>query len=104
MDPEVDGFLRERLGAGHPNLEFAKAVVVHMGAAATAVWSQQAAAERVVALLQPQYNTFDADELARSPELVASLFQNADMLAPTDDRSHAVAALVMEAIERLVDG
>jgi hypothetical protein len=104
LDPAVDRLLLDRLGPAHPNLEFARAVAAHLGAAPTAVWSQRGAAERVVELLQPQYNTIDAEELARAPELVASLFQNADLLVPSDKGSHAIAALVMQAIERLVDG
>ena len=104
LDPEVARYLRERLGEGHPNSEFAEAVTVHLGAAMSTGWSQRAAAEQVVALLQPGYNTTDAEELARKPELVASLFQNADLLAYEDVNSQILAALVMEAIERLVDG
>lgn len=104
LDPEVGRFIRSALGESHLNRPFAEAVVTHLGAGPTAVWSQAMAAERVVGLLQEQYNTFDAEDLVRSPELVASLFQNADMLDPADDVSHAIAALVMEAIERLVDG
>lgn len=103
LHPDVARFLHDQLG-GHPNIEFASAVSIHLGAADTAGWSQQAAAQQVVELLRSGYNTIDAEELARSPELVASLFQNADLLAPNDAGSHAVAALVMEAIERLVDG
>lgn len=104
LEPAVERYLHDGLGAAHPNLVFARAVTVHLGGSGTSVWSQQAVAERVVELLQPRYNTQDAEELARDPELVASLFQNADLLAPDDDRSHAIAALVMQAIERLVDG
>lgn len=104
LEADVGRFLRARLGERHPNRPFAEAVAIHLGAGPSAVWSQAAAAERVVALLHQQYNTRDAEDLARSPELVASLFQNADMLEPADDGSHAITALVMEAIERLADG
>lgn len=104
LEPGVDRFLRKELGDLHPNRPFAEAVAVHLGAAPAAVWTQASAAERVVAMLKAQYNTLDAEVLARSPELVASLFQNADMLEPADGGSHAIATLVMEAIERLVDG
>lgn len=104
LEREVEQFISAALGEAHPNRSFAEAVVIHLGAGPTAVWSQREAAERVVGLLRAQYNTLDAEDLARSPELVASLFQNADMLVTADDGSHAIAALVMEAIERLVDG
>lgn len=104
IEPEVGGYLRRELGESHPNLPFAEAVVAHLGVGPTAVWSQETAAERVVGLLREQYNAYDAEGLARAPEFVASLFQNADMLVIADDGSHAIAGLVMEAIERLADG
>jgi hypothetical protein len=104
LEPDVACYLEDRLGRAHPNSEFARAVTLHLGSVGLEGWSQQAVARQVVELLEPGYNTLDAEALARMPELVASLFQNADLLTPDDPRSHVVAALVMEAIERLVDG
>jgi hypothetical protein len=103
LDPAVELFLLDRLGPTHPNRRFAEAVTTHLGVGPTAVWSQAEAAKRVVELLETRYNTEDAEILARSPELVASLFQNADMLVASDEGSRALAILVMKAIEHLVD-
>lgn len=97
--------LREGLGEGSAALPFAEAVTLHLAHAPGRPASPEheaSAAARVLELLRASPG--DAPRLADDPELLASVFQNADLLhahgAAAADR---VALLVMRALEAAED-
>lgn len=92
--------LRSRLGAGSGALRFAAAVVAHLAASPH---HEARLVERVAGLILACERGSPLDEAAvqllGEPELLASLFQNADLLDPTEyGAAGAVGALVMETL------
>ena len=98
----VAGLLRVMLGAGSPMLPFAVAVATQLSGARTGSTSVADAVALVGLVLEPLVDGGErpgSEILLRNPELLASFFQNADLLDPADAATPRLAALVMEALE-----
>lgn len=102
-DARVDRLLRANLGPATRNRAFAEAVIRHLSTGPAAVLPEVEVAERVLEALQAA--AAGAGEPPRRldhlPEILASFFQNADLLDPGDPTSRAISRWVMTMLETL---
>lgn len=104
IDPEVDAVLRECLAEDQGLLPFARAVVVHLSNPPARPRSQAEVAARVIEALDADGDPETgppAPGWTNDPELLASFFQNADLLDPRHAGTGRIAHRVMEALERI---
>ena len=102
LEPPVAAYLRERLGSEYPNYPFIAAVILHLGSGRNPSWPQLELAHRVADIVCPEkWGRPSSAILAEHPEILASFFQNADLLDPKAPDSTAVSKIVMRAIESL---
>jgi hypothetical protein len=103
--PDLSALLRAMLGDDNAVLPFAEAVVSHLTTLPAAQAPPEEVLARVVAILEAVVDESNdetpAATLAAHPELLASFFQNADLLDPSIPESDRVAHLVLESLERL---
>jgi hypothetical protein len=84
-------------GAKHYKL---RAVIRHLGAEHAGELSQRQVAESIVTILRPAGGGEpSAATLLENPEILASFFQNADLLDPHGADSMAISRMVMKALE-----
>jgi hypothetical protein len=99
---EEGALLRAALGTHSPLLPFAEAVVRHLSTTSHAGESPVRIAELLLGIVDPVTSSDRAiDDLARSPAMLASFFQNADLLAPGSPEATRVAGLVLGAMDLL---
>jgi hypothetical protein len=100
MERGVVEFLKQQLGSDYPNLGFLRAVIRHLGAEHAGELSQRQVAESIVTILRPAGGGEpSAAALLENPEILASFFQNADLLDPHGADSMAISRMVMKALE-----
>ena len=108
VEPEVESVLAEMLQEAEDLLPFARAVIVHLSRGSGAGMAQMQAATHVLEALAWGVLDGDAGEtpfsLDSNPELLASFFQNADLLDPRSPRTAAIAKGVMNALQRIGTG
>jgi hypothetical protein len=106
LDAGTTTLLRTLLDDAEPLLPFAEAVVLHLTSPPARSDSPEGIVGSVVALLRAASDPDDTaavNLLCEDPRLLASFFQNADLLDPGSPEAAGVARLVMTALER-VDG
>lgn len=106
-EPGVSDLLRVLLGTESRVLPFAVAVATQLSAGDTAETSTASAVAMVAGVLEPMLDGGEPPEvglLLAQPVLLASFFQNADLLDPEDPVTAEIASLVMAAMERLSPG
>lgn len=83
-------------------IDFALAVVRHLSGPSIGMPAERAIADVLAALDASDRDSHgpEVHPLSENPELLASFFQNADMLDPKDPSSASIANAVLEAIER----
>jgi hypothetical protein len=100
MERGVVEFLKQQLGSDYSNLRFLRAVIRHLGAEHAGELSQRQVAESIVTILRPAGGGEpSAATLLENPEILASFFQNADLLDPHGADSMAISRMVMKALE-----
>lgn len=80
--------------------------MVHLTHGDTSVEARARVIGRIVSVLDVDDDTDDEDRaavLVADPDLLASVFQNMDLLDPGDPATDALARLVMTALERMGD-
>ena len=102
LEPPVAEYLSERLGEQYPNYPFLVAVILHLASGPNPSWRQLELAHRVVDILFPEtWGRPASSLLVEHPEVLASFFQNADLLDQKSADSVAISRIVMRAIESL---
>jgi hypothetical protein len=102
-DGQISDLLRILLGEDSRMLEFATAVAIHLRDAPGNRQATDEVVSRLVRVLAPFRDEDEPpppDVLLADPELLASFFQNADLLDPSAPETSAVARLVTSALER----
>lgn len=100
----IEGILWKHLEGAVELLPFARAVVRHLSRIPGAMSTAEQVAERVGSSLQAiaaGHVTLASSNLRHDPELVASFFQNADLLGPERPLTKAVGSAVMRALEEM---
>lgn len=106
LDARTQDILRTLLEGAEPLLPFATAVVLQLDADPTRVAARELTMGRLAEILRAAREPGEAlpvDLLAADPPLLASFFQNTDLLDPGTDETAAVARMVMAALERIDD-
>jgi hypothetical protein len=95
--------VREELGESSPVLPFATGVILHLSRSG-GLEGNEDIASRIIDVFRAIDGGDEtaAEHLAESPVLVASFFQNLDLMPPTGRETYRVARLVAEAMEILV--
>jgi hypothetical protein len=99
--------LRVMLTDSSPLLPFAEAVLRHLrgsGAAPVGYDDLVSSALEILRAIHEDDQQLPAKRLARLPALMASFFQNADLLPPSAPETTRLAALVANAMEIVSEG
>lgn len=100
----IEGILWKYLEGADELLPFARAVIQHLSRAPGARLSAEQIADRVGASLHAivaAQGLSTSSNLGNDPELVASFFQNADLLTPGRPLTKSVGSAVMRAVEEM---
>jgi hypothetical protein len=106
-DARTSELLRIALTGSSPLLPFAEAVARHLrasGAASIDGDDLVNSAVELLRLVQEDDQPLPARRLAESPVLMASFFQNADLLPPAAPETARIGALVLKAMEFMTRG
>lgn len=103
LDPSTEAVIAEVLGDAEELVPFAAAVTLHLATSVPDRWTPREAAICVLEALgwgDDQEND-EPFPLHRHPEILASFFQNADLLEPDRDTTAPIAKAVLNAMQRL---
>ena len=106
LDASSQEILRTLLEGAESLVPFANAVVLQLDADPARAAARELTMGRLAEILRAARDPGEAlpvDILAADPPLLASFFQNTDLLDPGADETAAVARMVMAALERIDD-
>ena len=101
ISPAAASVLDDHLGRVHPGRRFVEAVIEHLTGPTVGRSEEPVTAELVRIFAEIEDRAAVSMRLERDPDLLASFFQNADLLDPARPESKQLSLAVMAAIHRI---